>query len=308
MTTEGKRLLAVFAHPDDESFGPGGTLAMYAKQGVEVHLICATRGEVGNIPESMVGKEGSVAELREAELRCAAFHLGLSGVHFLDYRDSGMPGTEDNHHPRALVAAPLEEVAAKIVHYIRLIRPHVIITFDPDGGYGHPDHIAVNRATVEAFDAASDPNRFTDDLPPYQAQKLYFAAFPHTLLRLLIRILPILRQDPERFGRNKDINLIEIAGSEYPIHARINVSSVAKIKERAAACHASQLDGGIARHGLMGWFFRLISRHETFMRAHPPAPATLREADLFTNVRLSSTQMEISPSAPTHTTTIEQRS
>ena len=103
-----KRLLAVFAHPDDESFGPGGTLARYAQSGVEVHLICATRGEVGNIPEALVGKENSVAELREAELRCAAYQLGLEKVHFLDYRDSGMSGSEENNHPTCLAQAPID--------------------------------------------------------------------------------------------------------------------------------------------------------------------------------------------------------
>ena len=106
-------LLAVLAHPDDETFGMGGTLALYAQQGAAVHLVCATRGEVGDVdPEYMQGYD-SIADRREHELRCAAQMLGLAGVHFLDYRDSGMPGSEDNHHPRALAAAPLDEVASK---------------------------------------------------------------------------------------------------------------------------------------------------------------------------------------------------
>ena len=115
MSAEKRKLLVVMAHPDDETFGTGGTLAYYASKGVEVHLICATRGEVGDVePELLMGFE-SIADLRESELRCAAETLGISEVHMLDYRDSGMPGSIDNVHPNALAAAPLEQVAGEIV-------------------------------------------------------------------------------------------------------------------------------------------------------------------------------------------------
>ena len=94
-------LLAVLAHPDDETFGMGGTLALYSRRGVDTYLICATRGEVGDMdPELMRGYD-SIAERREAELRCAAGHLGLTDIIFLNYRDSGMPGSADNQNPRA---------------------------------------------------------------------------------------------------------------------------------------------------------------------------------------------------------------
>ena len=108
--TEKKKMLVVLAHPDDESFGMGGTLAYYAAQGVDVHLICATRGEVGEVdPEYMKGYE-SKGELREVELRCAAEKLGIKQVLFLDYRDSGMQGSPENDHPNSLYSQPLEEV------------------------------------------------------------------------------------------------------------------------------------------------------------------------------------------------------
>ena len=107
-------LLSVLAHPDDESFGMGGTLAHYARQGVAVHLVCATRGEVGDVDPQYLRGFNSVAERREHELRCAAEKLGLTSVHFLDYRDSGMPGSDDNHHPRALASAPIEDVAQRL--------------------------------------------------------------------------------------------------------------------------------------------------------------------------------------------------
>lgn len=161
---------------DDESFGVGGTLAYYARRGVDVYLICATRGEAGDVDEEYLQGYHSIAERREAELRCAAGKLGLAGVYFLDYRDSGMPGSADNHHPQALMNAPLEDVARKIIVYIRRLRPQVVITFDPIGGYRHPDHIAIHQATVRAFESAAQPNPLLDaqGLPPYQPAKLYF--------------------------------------------------------------------------------------------------------------------------------------
>jgi len=100
----------------------------------------------------------SVAELRENELRCAASTLGIKEVHFLNYRDSGMPGSADNTHPNALAAQDVQKVAAEVVHYIRLLQPQIVVTFDPIGGYRHPDHIAIQRATEKAFHAAGDPN------------------------------------------------------------------------------------------------------------------------------------------------------
>jgi LmbE family N-acetylglucosaminyl deacetylase len=280
--TSNRRLLAVLAHPDDESFGPGGTLALYAHQGAQVHLICATRGEVGAAPSDNLDGHTSVGDLREAELRCAAVHLGLSGVHFLGYRDSGMQGSPDNQHPKALARAPLPEVAARITHLVRQFKPQVLITFDPLGGYNHPDHVAVHRATVEAFHAAGDPNRFPGRLPVYRPQKLYYHTFSRRFLRLAVRLLPILGQDPTQWGRNGDINLIEIASQDFPIHARIDFRRVAEAKRLAAACHASQ-DGPPTR-GFMGWLFRLTGGRETFTRAFPPVEGKLRERDLFAGV------------------------
>jgi len=278
----GRRLLAVLAHPDDESFGPGGTLALYAQRGVEVHLACATRGEVGSAPEELLAGHADVGSLREHELRCAAKHLGLASVHFLGYRDSGMPGSPDNQHPHALAAAPLDEVAAQVAHLIRQIRPQVVITFDPMGGYRHPDHIAIHRATLEAFQASSDPVRFPGGPPAFRPDKLYYHTFDRRFLRLAVRMMRLLGRDPARFGRNADIDLADIASQDFPAHAHIDVREVAEIKARAAACHASQ--GGPPTSGIMGWFFRLAGGTETFMRACPPAPRGLRETDLFEGV------------------------
>jgi LmbE family N-acetylglucosaminyl deacetylase len=269
-------LLAVFAHPDDESFGPGGTLAHYAAQGTEVRLLCATRGEVGDIPDDLLQGHRDVAELRESELRCAAEHLGLSDVHFLEYRDSGMPGSEDNHHPHALAAAPLDEVAQKIYEYMQEHQPQVVITFDPIGGYRHPDHIAVYEATRLSFEKAQASST------RYRPQKLYYHTFSKRILRLLLRVLPLFGQDPHRYGRNQDIDLVDLAAVDFPIHAHISYRDVLDEKERAAACHRSQMGAG--PNSLIGRVLRRFNGPETFMRAFPPVEGRLRERDLFAGI------------------------
>lgn len=283
MEDKQKRLLAVLAHPDDETFGMGGTLALYARRGVAVYLVCATRGEVGDVDPILLEGFQSIGERREHELRCAAEHLGLAGVYFLGYRDSGMPGSPENNHPQALAAAPVEEVAAKVIHYIRMLRPQVVLTFDPIGGYRHPDHIAVHRATVKAFHAAGDPEAFPGEYPPYRPQKLYFHTFSQRFMALAVRLMPLFGQDPRHFGRNKDIDLVSLAGENFPVHARIDYREVEAAKEAATACHASQLTMGPPR-GLLAWAFRRGAGVETFMRAFPEPRPGLREDDLFSGV------------------------
>jgi LmbE family N-acetylglucosaminyl deacetylase len=276
-----KILLAVLAHPDDESFGMGGTLALYASRGVEVHLVCATRGEVGEATPELLKGFDSIASLRESELKCAAGILGLAGVHFLDYRDSGMPGTADNNHPRALSAQPLDEVAMKIVRMIRKLKPQVVLTFDPIGGYRHPDHIAIQQATVRACEQAGNPIFAPDCLPVHQPARLFFHKMPNGLLKFAVKILPLVGKDPHKFGSNGDIDLVPIAEVNFPTHARIDIRPVLKKKEAAGACHASQ-GGGRMGGGILSLLMRLFNGSEAFMRAIPPAlPGESLATDLF---------------------------
>lgn len=272
-------LVAVLAHPDDETFGTGGTLALYARRGVKVHLVCATRGEVGEVdPEFMQGFK-SIAERRENELRCAAGLLGLSSVTFLDYRDSGMPGTEDNHHPQALAAQPVDRVAREIFKHIQRLKPQVLITFDPIGGYRHPDHIAIHRATVRAFEMFNESS--TSGIKgAYRPQKLYFNTFPRGFLRIGVRLIKLFGGDPTKFGRNKDIDLLAIADVDFPVNARINYRAVADIRDQASACHASQ-GGQSMNRGPLAWFRKLFSTNETYMKAFPPPEKGVVEKDLF---------------------------
>lgn len=278
-----KVLLSVLAHPDDETFGMGGTLATYARRGVDVYLICATRGEVGEMDPALMVGFNSIAEVRESELRCAAGKLGLKGVIFLDYRDSGMPGSPDNTHPQALAAQPLEAVAQRVAHFIRKLKPQVVLTFDPIGGYGHPDHIAIQRATELAFSIAGDPTALAGDLPPYQPQKLYFHTMSRGFLRLMVRLMPLMGKDPRKFGKNGDIDLAWIAGVDFPTHAKIEYTAVSQIRDEASACHASQ-GGSSMSTGWYAKFRRWFAAYETFMRVVPPPQGKRIERDLFDGV------------------------
>lgn len=281
-------LLAVLAHPDDETFGMGGTLALYAKRGVSVHLVCATKGEVGEVEPRFLENYSSIGELRENELRCAAEKLGLTGVHFLGYRDSGMGGSPENHHPDALAAAPIEEVAAKVVGYIRQLRPQVVLTFDPIGGYRHPDHIAVHEATVRAFYAAGKTDEFPGSGSPYQPLKLYYHTFPRSWFTWLVRLMPLVGKDPHHFGQNGDIDLLDLVGVNFPTNARINYKEVAELKEEAVICHASQGNFGDTSNRLVRLAFRMASGADTYMRAYPQPDEKHKERDLFEGVALNS--------------------
>jgi len=276
-------LLAVLAHPDDESFGMGGTLALYAERGVDVHLICATRGEVGEVGPEYLQEYTSIADLRESELRCAAGHLGLKEVHFLDYRDSGMVGSPENEHPEALYAAPVGEVAVKVAKYIRTLKPQVVLTFDPIGGYRHPDHIHIHEATKQAFDLAGDA-AFESDLPPHQSHKLYYHTIPKRFLRFAVGLLKLLRKDPSRWGRNEDIDLTQLI-VDFPTHAKINYTPVAKRKEAASYCHASQIGPSITG-GPFRWLFRLVGfgSSDIFMQAYPAPTGSRVQIDLFEGI------------------------
>ena len=280
--TKPKKILSVLAHPDDESFGMGGTLAHYANQGVEVHLICATRGEAGTMdPEFLEGYD-SVASRREDELRCAAEQLGLEKVHFLGYRDSGMEGTPENEHPNAFINAPFETVTEQIVAYIRDFQPDVVLTFDPVGGYHHPDHIYIQRATEAAFHAAGDPAKFPDAGEPFQPSRLYFHLFPRKFVRVAVNVMRFLGQDPTKFGRNNDIDLERLAGDEeYPTHIEISYNGVKAQKEKASNCHACQINFSSQSPWLLRLIRKVTEGKDQFMQAHPPVPDSYKAKDLF---------------------------
>ncbi|MFN3706395.1 MAG: PIG-L deacetylase family protein [Thermoflexales bacterium] len=280
-----RKLLAIFAHPDDESFGPGGSLAKYAANGVAVHYLCGTRGEAGTVDARQLNGYTSVAELRTAELMRAADALGLASVRFLGYHDSGMACPE-GADPAILCAAPLDEVAQRIIGFLDQLNPDAVITHDRFGGYGHPDHIKLHQAVLRAYElrygarwslGADGLIRLACDMP---APRLYFTVIPRGWLKVAVRLLPLLGQDPRRFGRNHDIDLVRIASWEMPITTWVDVRRYIEHKQRASACHASQQP-----LGRQSWLARLIFRRaqttECFSRAWPPfQPRERRETGL----------------------------
>jgi LmbE family N-acetylglucosaminyl deacetylase len=199
----------------------------------------------------------------------AAKILGLKDVFFLEYRDSGMPGTEENKHPDAQINHSIDEVAGKVLKYIRELKPDVVITFDPIGGYKHPDHIHIHKATVLAFEKADDASFHPEAGAPFKPRALYFQVFSRRILRWGVRLMPLFGKDPTKFGLNQDVNLKELAKVEFPVHARIDITPVSEIKREAGSQHASQ-GGSQMRRGWMGLITRLLGEREEFMRAYPP--------------------------------------
>ena len=282
-----KTMIFFGAHPDDETFGMGSTLAQYVNAGVRVYYVCATRGEAGTVePEFMQGF-ASIADLRTNELKCAAQILGLAGVIYLGYRDSGMSGSPDNINPEALAMAPVDEVAALMVRIIRELKPDVVITHDAGGGYGHPDHIAVHNATLKAFYAAGDAQQYPTAGEAFHPSKLYFGVRPHGFMKIMVKIMPLFGLNPHQFGRNKDIDLTRMINVNYPVNAEIRLKQQSvEIRDKAAACHASQ-GGGRFRPGpfiLLRMVENLRGQRDYFTRDYPPSTGRRREKDLFEGI------------------------
>jgi len=248
-----------------------------------VYYVCATRGEVGSADEEFMKGYKDTAEMRTAELMRAAKILGLKEVFFLGYRDSGMPGSADNKHPNAQVAHSIDEVAGRVVKYIRDLKPEVVLTFDPIGGYKHPDHIHIQRATTLAFEKADDASFHPEAGSPFKPLALYYQVFPRGFLKWAVRLMPLFGKDPKKFGRNGDIDLTDLI-VDFPVHVRMDLRSVSEIKGHASAQHASQ-GGGQMRRGLMGFITRFFGEQEDYMRAYPPVNGSFkRKRDLFDGI------------------------
>lgn len=280
-----KTILAVLAHPDDETFGLGGTLALYAKKGFDVYYLCATRGEAGTVDEEYLKGFKDIAELRTDELMRATKILGLKDVFFLGYRDSDMPGSENNKHPDAQVAHSIDEVAGRVVKYIRELKPDIVLTFDPIGGYKHPDHIHIHKATNLAFEKADDASFHPEAGSPFKPRALYYQVFPSWFLKWATRLMPLLGRDPRKWGRNHDIDLTDLI-ADFPIHVRVDIRSVTEIKRHASAQHASQ-GGGVtaSRWSLFGFMNWLLGGEEAYMQAYPPVNGSFStKRDLFDGI------------------------
>ena len=190
--TPTRRLLLVHAHPDDETIGTGATMAKYAADGALVTLVTCTLGEEGEVLVDALGhlashQQDALGEHRITELAAACDALGVRDHRFLGgagrWRDSGMMGTPQNERPDVFWQADLDEATRALVAVVREVRPQVLVTYDENGGYGHPDHIQAHRVTVQAFEKAGDPSYAPELGEPCQPSRLYYTAFPKSVLQ-----------------------------------------------------------------------------------------------------------------------------
>lgn len=278
-------LLAIFAHPDDEAFGTGGTLARYASEGVQVFLVCATRGEVGEIADPSLATRETLGEVREGELRCAAETMGVRELIFLGYRDSGMQGSAENQDPRAFINAPAEQVIRQLAAIIRRLRPEVIATFEPNGGYGHPDHIAIHRHTVAAFHAAANPTYEPGLGLAWQAERLFYTAIPRSFFQSMQRQMQALQSEVNAVDFTADLErLSELGWPDENVHVVLDVSSTVAAKWEALNCHRTQFGPGNLFRRLPETLVKELISQEHFALAWPEAPPGLHMASLFSSL------------------------
>jgi LmbE family N-acetylglucosaminyl deacetylase len=225
--TDSLKLLAVFPHPDDETLGLGSTLARYSAEGIETYLVCATRGERG-----WFDSEGPnpglerVGRIREGELGCAAEHLGLREVSYLDLID----GDVDQ--------ADTVEIIGKIVTQIRRIQPQVVVTFPPDGNYGHPDHIALSQFTMGALVCAADQN-FVDaqTQSPHRVLKFYYMVDSMDIVQIANEAFGGISMEVDGMTRH------HIGWEDWQITTRLDNHRYMDRVQKAILCHKSQLPG-----------------------------------------------------------------
>ncbi|WP_221358327.1 N-acetyl-1-D-myo-inositol-2-amino-2-deoxy-alpha-D-glucopyranoside deacetylase [Streptomyces beigongshangae] len=289
-----RRLLLVHAHPDDEAINNGATMARYAAEGARVTLVTCTRGEMGEvIPPGLAHLSGEeLGAYRLGELAEAMRALGVRDVRFLGgagrYRDSGMMGVPENDDPRCFWRADVDEAAAHLVGVIREVRPQVLVTYDPDGGYGHPDHIQAHRVAMRAADLAAEPDFRTDLGEPWAIAKIYWNRVPRSVAE-------------EGFARLKE----ELAELPFPAAATVDdVPGVvgdsvvtteiggtgpdggdhAAAKAAAMRAHATQIEVAGPWFALSNRLAQPLFPVEYYELVHGGGTGTARETDLFAGI------------------------
>ena len=257
------RLMAVLAHPDDESLGVGATLAKYASEGVDVYLLTATRGDAGRYRTHRPGDPqhpgpSALADIREQEMRAAAGVLGVRDVALLDYRD------------QLLDRAHAPEVIAAIVQHLRRVQPHVVITFGPDGAYGHPDHIAISQFTTSALVAAADPT----------ISKLYYIAWPESTWGAYQSAFKRLTSTVDGVERQV------VPWPDWEITTVIDTRQYCQTVWRAISCHESQMAAYTQLQHLSREHYEAMWGQQCFYRVFSMVNGgRARETDLFEGIR-----------------------
>lgn len=266
-----RRLMAIFAHPDDES-AIGGTLIRHARNGTEVVLVCATRGEVGGISDPSLATPETLGQVRQGELEEVCRIMGVQHLEWLDYRDSGMVDSDENNDPRALVQADPQAVTEQLADLMRKYRPDAVVTFEPFGWYGHPDHQVVSRWVTEAFPLANNGS-----------SKLFHAVIPFSKFSAVIQsaVEAGLIENPEIA---EGIPEEQQHNTEAQVTHILDVRDLFDTKQDAMMSHRTQFGDDN--------FFRKIPRdmmvnasgQEYFIQVYPPPQEGLTEnplTDLF---------------------------
>jgi len=272
---DGRRwtLMAVHAHPDDEASSTGGALARYSAEGVRTVVVTCTDGELGNAPDGAEpGDPGHDEELvkqhRRAELDRSCELLGVSELELLGYHDSGMMGWPQNDAPHAFWNTPVPDAAARLAALIDRYRPDVVLTYDENGFYGHPDHIQANRITVAAVEQTGIP------------QKLYYPVIPKSAMAGFAEVLRSAGVEPPREASDA----LDFGTPDELIAAYIDCAAYAETKYRALEAHGSQTDNSFFL-GLGMDLFKEVFSIEAYVRAHDTTGNPTPEDDLFAGIR-----------------------
>jgi N-acetyl-1-D-myo-inositol-2-amino-2-deoxy-alpha-D-glucopyranoside deacetylase/mycothiol S-conjugate amidase len=271
-------LLLLHAHPDDEVFSTGGIIARYARAGDRVVVVYGTRGEQGEMHDpdrDPAEATPRLGEIREAEAREALAILGATDVYFLGYRDSGMKDTDANQDPANFMNAPLDEATDRLLAIMREVRPQVVVTYDENGGYGHPDHVMTHKVAVEASNRAQGH--------PWAPQKLYLSARSREAFKAYAEGLKQL--DLKIPWLDGDFNFDEYGVPESELTAIIDISAVAPLKKRALAVHRTQIPSDFFYLRLPDNALSSVAGKEFFQRVSPPPRKGEQEDDLFAGVR-----------------------
>lgn len=283
MSGKNRCLLAIHAHPDDESSKGAGTMARYADEGVRVVLVCATGGEEGEILNPRMDQPGILErmhELRMAELRTACDILGVEKVYELGYRDSGMPGTESNEHPDAFCKAEADEAVRRLVEIIRQERPEVVLSYDESRGYEHPDHVRVHEWGTRAFKEAGDPAKFPEAGDAWQPAKLYyFATFTKQRFTLL-NDAAITAGMESPFGGWLE-KWDETGFSEPEVTTKVDVGEYIDLRTKALLAHATQIDPDSFWFAVPDEIQKEVYPWEDYTRVSSTVDSAIPEEDLF---------------------------
>ncbi|MCW7942064.1 1D-myo-inositol 2-acetamido-2-deoxy-alpha-D-glucopyranoside deacetylase [Streptomyces hygroscopicus] len=296
-----RRLLLVHAHPDDESINNGATMARYAAEGARVTLVTCTLGEEGEVvPPALAhlapDREDALGPHRAGELAAAMAELGVTDHRFLGgpgrYRDSGMMGVEQNHRPGAFWSAGLDEAAAHLVAVVREVRPQVLVAYDPNGGYGHPDHIQAHRVAMRAAELAAEPDFRPGLGAPWKIAKIYWNRVPRSVAETAFAQLgEALDKTP--FAKAASVDDVPGVVDDPLITTEIDGTAFAAAKAAAMRAHATQIEvaepwfalsNALAQPLFTTEYYELVRSETGISPAGGRGSTEARETDLFQGV------------------------